>query len=204
MIYPQEAKHEPCLGRASLIRSTQQQSASTLPQALSRKYPNVGREWPWQWVFPATRTYVCMQSGQRRRHQFYESVVQRGVNEAARSAGISKPASCHSHQHSFATHLFEDGYDIRTVQALHGHRNVSTIMSPTDVLNRGPAAVRSPSDRLPAVAPWPLSVYKNIPGEAGHRRAVYCLAKREANEDENPFSAVPYVEISTWVLSGIY
>jgi len=204
VISPQEAKQEPGFCRASSIRSCQQASASKPPQALSRNYPNPGREGHRQRVFSATRTYVCMQSGQRRRHQFYESVVQRGVNEAARSAGISKPASCHSHQHSFATHLFEDGYDIRTVQALHGHRNVSTIMSPTDVLNRGPAAVRSPSDRLPAVAPWPLSVYKNIPGEAGHRRAVYCLAKREANEDENPFSAVPYVEISTWVLNGIY
>jgi len=104
-----------------------------------------------------------MQSGQRRRHQFYESVVQRGVNEAARSAGISKPASCHSHRHSLATYLFEDGYDIRTVQALLGHRNVSTIMICRHVLNRGPVAVRSPFAQPVTAAASPPSVYKNIP-----------------------------------------
>ena len=133
------------------------------PLALSRKYPNAGREWPWQWAFPATRTYVCRETGQRRRHHLHETVIQREVKQAVRRAGISKPASCHSLRHSFATHLLEDGYDIRTVQELLGHKDVSTTMIYTHVLNRGPSAVRSPFDRLLADTDSPRSVYKNIP-----------------------------------------
>ncbi len=119
-----------------------------LPDALARKYPNAGRAWAWQWVFPATRLYVDSLTGQRRRHHLHESVLQRAVKDAVRGSGVAKRASCHTFRHSFATHLLEDGYDIRTVQELLGHRDVATTMIYTHVLNRGPGAVRSPADRL--------------------------------------------------------
>ena len=119
-----------------------------LPGGLSRKYRTAGREWGWQWVFPATRIYIDNPTGQRRRHHLHESVLQRAVKEAARCAGLTKPASCHTFRHSFATHLLEDGYDIRTVQELLGHRDLATTMVYTHVVNRGWGAVRSPADRL--------------------------------------------------------
>jgi integron integrase len=119
-----------------------------LPYALARKYPGAGREWPWQWVFPATRIYVDRLTGQRRRHHLHESVLQRAVKTAALRAGIGKPVGCHTFPHSFATHLLEDGHDIRTVQELLGHQDVKTTQIYTHVLNRGPGAVRSPVDRL--------------------------------------------------------
>jgi integron integrase len=122
--------------------------AVELPDALRRKYPAAPREWPWQWIFPARRRYQDASTGERRRHHLHPSVIQRAMKRAVAASGIGKRASCHTLRHSFATHLLDAGYDIRTVQELLGHRDVNTTMIYTHVLNRGGLGVRSPADRV--------------------------------------------------------
>jgi integron integrase len=117
-----------------------------LPDAMARKVPSARRAFLWSWVFPAHRVYVDSATGERRRHHLHESVVQKAVSRAARAAGLRKRVTCHSLRHSFATHLLESGYDIRTIQELLGHSDVSTTMLYTHVLNRGGRGVRSPAD----------------------------------------------------------
>ena len=118
-----------------------------LPHALSKKYPGAGRDWRWQYVFPATRVSFDQDTGRAGRHHFHESALQRSIREAARRCGLSKNVTPHTLRHSFATHLLASGYDIRTVQELLGHSNVSTTMIYTHVLNRGGQGVISPLDR---------------------------------------------------------
>ncbi len=119
-----------------------------LEEGLRRKLPNAGHSFAWQWVFPGTRVHKERETGYGWRHHLHESALQRAVKQAARDAKIPKRVTCHVLRHSFATHLLEEGYDIRTIQDLLGHKDVRTTMKYTHVLERGPLGVRSPLDRL--------------------------------------------------------
>jgi len=139
------------LGRVKLIH-TQDLSKGfgrvVLPHALNSKYPNAATEWRWQWVFPQKRRWRNKKTGEEGRHHLDPSIVQRTVREAVLLCGLTKRATCHTFRHSFATHLLETGYDIRTIQKLLGHSDVKTTMIYTQVLNRSPSGVHSPLDGL--------------------------------------------------------
>ena len=154
------AAKEPLLRHLHVVKRQHQEDLTkglgdvALPNALERKYPNAGKEWGWQWVFPATSHYTDRITGEQRRHHLHESVLQRAFKETRFKAEISKPASCHTLLHGFATHLLEDGYDIRTVQELLGHKDVNTTMIFTHVLNRDGRGIHSPADRLGLAPEW--------------------------------------------------
>ena len=136
-----------------------------LSAALDRKYPSAAADWRWQWVFPQARRWKNPTTGEQGRHHVHETIVQRAMKEAVRRARLAKHASCHTLRHSFATHLLEAGYDIRTFQEPLGHKSVNTTMIRAHVLNRGGLGVRSPADAL-----WPCDPHAQSACRCAYRR----------------------------------
>ena len=154
-----QAVHEPLLEHLRAVYEQHEDDLRAglgrvpLPNALSRKYPNADRDWPWQWVFPATSHYTDKVTGVQHRHHLHETAVQKAVRRAVVETKLGKRVATHTFRHPFATHLLLDNYDIRTVQELLGHQDVKTTMIYTHVLNRGGHGVTSPLDRMTAEPP---------------------------------------------------
>ncbi|MGI9333047.1 MAG: integron integrase, partial [Gammaproteobacteria bacterium] len=173
---------EPLVNHLVEVRALHEQDVAEgfgdvyLPHALARKYPAAGQDWGWQYVFAATSRSLDPRSAAIRRHHLLPVSAQRAVKRAVREAGIVKPASCHTLRHSFATNLLNSGYDIRTVQELLGHRDVSTTMIYMHVLNRGGRGVRSPLDSDQAVQCQPDSrdIPRNRPPKVKEAAPCYC------------------------------
>ena len=165
-----EAVKEPLRRQIERVRAIHEQDLRRgfgtvyLPNALEVKYPNAARELAWQWVFPAAQLSIDPRSGRKQRHHADESGLQRAIRQAARDCGIPRPVTPHCLRHSFATHLLESGYDLRTIQELLGHEDVRTTMIYTHVLNRGGRGVVSPADLL--TSPQPPPTKDTIPGPA--------------------------------------